>query len=226
MDKDKLTELVEPLFHALIRLQREPVAIHMAEHVHADMRALFEACVRRAAELGISSGDSEDARFALAVAFDELVLAREGPLRDFWLSHPLQMSYFSTNLGGSQFFERLAVIQRDPARREVLKIYYACLALGFRGQYRLRGGEVELLDLTAAIRTELIQTKEIAGEVVLSPHAARPSEPLADGRRNQLLMAIAMSGAAAAALVYLGLRVLLMHRADAAVEQLTRLTAG
>lgn len=223
---DKLSELVEPLFHALIRLQREPSAAAAVERVHADARAQLEGCARRAVELGISSADADDARFALAVALDELVLAREGPLREYWLSNTLQMKFFGTNLGGSEFFERLATIRREPRRRDALKVFYACLTLGFRGQYRLRGGEVELLDLTNAIRAELIQAKAIAGEVTLSPHAARPSEPLADGRRNQLLVAVAMSGAGAAALVYLGLRLLLMHRADSFIEQLTRLSSG
>ena len=222
---DKLSELVEPLFHALLQIQRDPRMTRSAEQLHGDMRALFDACGRRAGELGVSTADSEDARFALAVAFDEFALLREGPLRDYWVSHTLQLHYFGTTLGGSQFFERLANIRLDPRRREILKVYYICLTLGFRGQYRLRGGEVELLDLTNMVRSELIQAKELATEVLLSPHAARPIEPLSDGRRNQLMMAIALSGASAAALVYLGLRLLLVHRADSVVDQLTRLAS-
>jgi type VI secretion system protein ImpK len=74
--------------------------------------------------------------YALAVTADELIInSRWRHSRD-WEDGENLLEYrrFQTRVAGVEFFERLKKI-RD-SQTEVLEIYYACLAVGFRGQFR------------------------------------------------------------------------------------------
>ena len=51
----------------------------------------------------------------------------------------------------------------------MLQVYYLVLLFGFQGKYRVRGGEIELGDLTDRVR-DSIRRSGIQKETELSPH--------------------------------------------------------
>ena len=183
----------------------------------------LEQLQQRAQELGVSPDDADDARYALAALIDEAAVQEDGPLRDYWSARLLQMRLFSENVAGENFFERLAALRGDRKRVLVLRVYYLCLLFGFRGKYRLRGSELELLEIEEGVRGELQRAGAIPSELVLSPSGRRPYEKLADGRRNQLLVTLAGVAACLSVLAYVGLRLALVHRSDQLLEQVAGL---
>jgi type VI secretion system protein ImpK len=224
---DRTTEITESVFNALLQIQRrDAAALPMPELIHQQMCTYLDQCVRLGIKLGVSQQDLDEIRYALAALVDEIVVSKGGPVREFWLTHLLQLKYFGENVAGDMFFERLSVLRRDPARTDVLKVYYLCLMFGFRGKYRVRGGELELLDTIDAVRNELVRARVIPGDCVLSPNGARPYEAIADRRRNLLLTWIALGAAALSALLYIWLRLSLVDRAEQLVQRLNGFIGG
>lgn len=218
---DRVTEMTEAVFNALEPIQRrEAVSVPMPELVHQQLCTYIDQCTRTAQKHGLPPQDVEDIRYALVALADEVVLNKSDALRDFWVPRMLQLRYFNENVAGEMFFERLEALRRDPSRVDALKVYYLCLLFGFRGKYRVRGGEVEMLDLTEAVREQLVRSKAVPSEITLSAAGLRPYEPAADGRRNQLLIWLALGAAVSSVLLYLGLRLSLLRGADRLVERL------
>lgn len=107
----------------------------------------------------------EQARFALVALVDETVLTTGGAARDAWLINPIQLELFGDALAGESFFRRLEELRAEPRRTwPVLEVYLLCLALGFRGRYRVDGAE------------ELNRVARGLGEVLRSArsHASKP----------------------------------------------------
>jgi type VI secretion system protein ImpK len=218
---DRSTEITEAVFHALTQLQRSnPEAIPAPEVLHQQMCTYLDQTARLGMKLGVPQHHLDEIRYALAALVDEVVVSKRGPLRDFWLARQLQLKYFGENIAGDMFFERLAAIRRDPSRVEVLKIYYLCLMFGFRGKYRVRGGELELLDVIDGVRNELVRAQAIPSDSMLSPNGGRPYEAIADHRRSLLLLWIALGSASFSALLYAWFRLSLLDRADQLVQRL------
>jgi type VI secretion system protein ImpK len=82
---------------------------------------------------GIEPGELDEARFALAVWADEVVLRSEWPGREQWAADTLQTRLYRTTRGGNEFFEHLA--QLRPEQNDAREVYFLVLALGFEGQY-------------------------------------------------------------------------------------------
>jgi type VI secretion system protein ImpK len=223
---DRVTEITESVFNALAQLQRRDSAVGSPELIHQQFCTYIDQCARLGTKLGLVQQDVDEIRYALVALVDETVLSRTDALREFWMPRVLQLKYFGENVAGEMFFERLAALRRDPTRAPALKVYYLCLLFGFRGKYRVRGGELELLDIQDSLRNELIRSKLIPNEVALSPSGARPYEPSADRRRNWLLVALAIAAAASSMLLYVWLRLSLVDRAQQLVERLSTLNGA
>ncbi|MEY4581696.1 MAG: hypothetical protein RL701_6399, partial [Pseudomonadota bacterium] len=196
----------------------------MPELVHQQLTMYIEQAARSALRTGFSQQDVDDIRFALVGLTDEAVLQKGGALRDYWLPHLLQLRYFNENIAGEQFFERMDSIRRDSTRAEILRVYYLCMLFGFQGKYRVRGGQVELADIIDRIKGDLIQSKQIVSELPLSPQGGRPYEPIADARRNMLLVWISVAAATASFVLYFWLKLSLGSDAARLVERVTALT--
>jgi len=219
---DRITEITESIFNALSQIQRRDAnAMPMAELVHQQLCTYVDQGARLGSKLGLQQQDVEDIKYALCALCDEIVLSKGGALRDFWMPRLLQMRYFNENIAGEAFFERLAVIRRESLRSEVLRVYYLCLQFGFRGKYRVRGGEIELLDITDAVRNELIRVRQIPTELELSPHGQRKYEPLADARRNMLMVWLSVAADVTSVLLYAALHLNLLDEASRLVDRLS-----
>jgi type VI secretion system protein ImpK len=224
---DRVIEATEAVFNGLAQIQRmDPQASAMPELIYQQFSTYVEQAARSATRMGFSQSDADDIRFALVALTDETVLQKGGALRDYWLPRPLQLRYFNENVAGEAFFARLEKLRRDPTRSDVLRVYYLCLLFGFRGQYAVRGGQAELAEIIERVRDELVRHEAIASDVPLSPQGKRPYEPIADARRNSLLVWISVAGATASLIVYLWFKLSLGSHTSQLVERMVALTGA
>ena len=71
---------------------------------------------------------------------DDLALNTPWGGASAWPRQPLVVMLRGDVDAGTQFFTRLDELERHPNRdREMLELQYHCLALGFRGKYRVPG---------------------------------------------------------------------------------------
>ncbi len=224
---DRVTEATEAVFNALAQIQRmDPDSTPMPEVIHQQLSTYIDQGLRAATRMGLSQQDVEDMRYALVALTDETVLQRGGALAEFWLPRLLQLRYFGENVAGQAFFHRLESVRRDPTRVDTLRVYYLCLLFGFHGQYRVRGGQIELADIIERVREDLVRAKVIPEELGLSPHGPRPYEAIVDARRNMLLVWLSVVAAVASVLLYMWLKLSLVDQAGRLVERVTALTGS
>lgn len=122
-----------------------------ADVLESRIAGVLDEMAERARAAGIPEQDITEARYALCAYLDERILAVDWPGRQAWTARPLQLTYFNENTAGEGFFQRLAALEASPRQLHVLQVYYLCLALGFRGQFAVRGevGLGEVLDRVA-----------------------------------------------------------------------------
>ncbi|AZO09367.1 type VI secretion system protein TssL [Mesorhizobium sp. M3A.F.Ca.ET.080.04.2.1] len=98
----------------------------------------------RARDAAMQSGASleraDQAAWVVAALLDDLALNTPWGGASAWPRQPLVVMLRGDVDAGTQFFSRLDELERHPNRdRELLELQYHCLALGFRGKYRVPG---------------------------------------------------------------------------------------
>ena len=98
----------------------------------------------RARDAAMAAGSSleraDQAAWAVAALLDDLALNTPWGGASAWPRQPLVVMLRGDVDAGTQFFTRLDELERHPNRdRELLELQYYCLALGFRGKYRVPG---------------------------------------------------------------------------------------
>jgi type VI secretion system protein ImpK len=146
----------------------------------ADLRdrltALVEAQERRARGGDVPWDTYVEARFAVLAWVDELILNSPWPSRGDW--QHLMLKYYGTLNAGNQFFERLE--QPPASHRDVLEIYYFCLALGFEGKFAVAENPRALRELKQRLHNQLVSAGGgvLPTEARLFPEAyRRPPAP-------------------------------------------------
>lgn len=112
---------------------------------NADVESLRRQCVQevrafeeRARQAGVSAEDSLAARYVLCTVLDEAVLNTPWGAQSGWASQSLLVTFHREAAGGEKFFQILDRLLTEPARYlGLLELFYACLAVGFEGRYRL-----------------------------------------------------------------------------------------
>ena len=217
---DRVNEVTKEVFNALAQIRRaDERAQPMPEMLYQRMRSFVDRAMRRASELGFSQQDVQDIGYALVGLTDELVMSKGGELRDYWLPRSLQLQLFNTNVAGEGFFNNLQNLRHDSTRMEVLKVYYLCLLFGFQGQYRVRGGEIELASIIEELGSTLTRAGLI-GESALAPHAARPQENLGGARSQMPLVYISIAAVVVSLGIYFGLQWSVSSQADDLIEHI------
>lgn len=194
-----LHEAVRPLLVELSYLRRRenmPPADVLFEYARKQLNRLRA----KLQELGMPSEDVTDAYYALVAFVDEVMQADQGPLKDFWQAHLLQLELFGETRAGEGFFDRLNKAL-DERRLSVLRVYYLCLLFGFHGIYA-HHGELERENLMESVREALGIALDDGAP--LAPFGPRPDEPAVDGNRNRLLQWLATFAAALAVVWYAG----------------------
>jgi type VI secretion system protein ImpK len=212
-----LHEAVRPLLVELSYLRRRenmPVADVLFEYARKQLNRLRA----RLEEAGLPPEDVADAYYALVAYVDEVMQADQGPLKDFWQAHLLQLELFGETRAGEGFYDRLTHAQEE-RRLSVLRVYYLCLLFGFHGIYA-QHGELERENLMESVRETLGVALEDGAP--LAPFGLRPDEPAADDDRNRLLQWLAISAAALTVVGYIGVAFSVNSSASALEGALSR----
>lgn len=98
----------------------------------------------QARDAAVAAGSSleraDQAAWLVAALLDDLALNTPWGGASAWPRQPLVVMLRGDVDAGAQFFARLEALERHPNRdRELLELQYLCLALGFRGKYRVPG---------------------------------------------------------------------------------------
>lgn len=200
----KVNDIVRPclitvtLLHNLKRERKPP-----PEMVYQNLRNLLGSTVRKLEGVGLPPEDVQDIRYALVAFVDELMQSDPGPLREFWVSHLLQLEFFGETRAGEGFFERLEKL-KSARRCAALRVYYLCLLFGFHGIYG-QHGELERENLIVGVQSTLNDCGGLVSDPNLAPHGHRPDEPGIDRERNRLLQFLAIAAAVMAVVWYVGL---------------------
>ncbi len=218
---DRINGVTGECFNALAQLrQLDETALPAPEALHRKMRGFVDAMMQRAAQAGFSREDVNDIAYAVVALADEVALSKSEALRQFWTGQQLQLLYFQENVAGEGFFTRLDTLRRDPRRHEVLRVYALALLFGFQGRYRVRGGELELMNLQDELQRTLARAREHENET-LSPQG-EPPEVTRAGRGGKSLLLYGAAGAIAAALaLVLVLRIWLGSSVSSVVERIS-----
>jgi type VI secretion system protein ImpK len=218
---DRINGVTGECFNAIAQLrQLDESALPAPEALHRRMRGFVDAMMQRAAQAGFSREDVNDIAYAVVALVDEVALSKGEGVRQFWVGQQLQLLYFQENVAGEGFFTRLATIQRDPRRHEVLRVYALALLFGFQGRYRVRGGELELMNLADELQRTLGRSRAHDAET-LSPQGEPPEVRRAGGRGKELLLYAAGGAVAAALALVLVLRIWLGSSVSSVVERIS-----
>lgn len=89
---------------------------------------------------GVPMARADAAAWAVAALLDDLALNTPWGGASAWPRQPLVVALAGDVDAGAQFFVRLDELERNPNRDpQLLELLYFCLALGFRGKYRVPG---------------------------------------------------------------------------------------
>ena len=149
------------------------LAAPAARDVHTRLRGSWTTCCATRADAGCSQQDVQDIAYAIVALADELALSKPGRVRQYWLTTRCSSSYFKEN-APARLLHRLQDHAQGPPPHEVLRAYYLCLIFGFQGRYRMRGGELELLQLIEQLQQDWRRAK--FDTETLSPSGERPAE--------------------------------------------------
>jgi len=216
-----LVSLAGPVFELLLKLQAG--LIPPSNEVRPSIKGLLDELDQRGAVLRYSPNQIQSVKFALAAFADEVVLTAAFPLRDEWEKFPLQLEYFHEHLAGVKFFERLnELIKNIETEADVLEVYYVCMLLGFKGQYKVYM-EDKLHGVMETTARELLRVGRLQ-QSDLSPHWKVNDQPPPPARPGIPIWMPIGAGVLVifVALVFVVLSLLLSSDLRAAQEQLLR----
>lgn len=170
----ELSEVAAPCLTLVLQL-RQAHDFGDKDTLRKRVQELLRQFESEAKESGYGSEEIRMSLFALVAFLDETILASEWSQKDDWLANSLQLEYFDRFDAGEEFFAILGKLrQRRGAGSSVLKIYYLCLVLGFKGKYQFLDRE-KLRDVIDDVASALGPEKG-RGDVALSPHGLRAEE--------------------------------------------------
>jgi type VI secretion system protein ImpK len=197
----ELTGLCTDLFLIIIRMREaedlgDPAALRKLINYYID---LFQ---KNCATMKLAPSSIDEAKYALIALMDETVLSVPGACRDYWISRPMQLDYFGDNIAGNEFFTKLQnLLLQTEGKKDVLEVFYLCLALGFEGKYKISNPE-ERLAILDDLGRKLRRTR-IRVSTELSPHGKRTDSTILK-RRGVFLFPLWMTGVISAAAMALG----------------------
>src|SRR4051812_1920285 len=202
---DRLNDVVKDCLDAVVQLRSaDASALPPPAQLHSRLKGFVEQMIRKGADEGFSNQDAQDIAYPVVALIDEVALTKGEAVRQHWQHAPLQMHFFQESVAGEGFFDRLKELRNDVQQKEVLKAYYLCLALGFEGKYKVRGGELELMSLTDSVAKELGKYRQYGAGP--PPPKRRAPFGFAGGRKAVgPLLILSASAVLLALLVYVGL---------------------
>lgn len=152
--KTRLPDLCTEVWNYALELRRggDP---GRAEAVKSKVSSLFRLLDKQAKLAQVEQGDLQQAKYALCAQIDEIVMSSGWPWRDNFA--PLCVEYYGDAAAGENFFQRLETFRHstETRRRDLLEVFYICLALGFQGRYSDTRGLEQRKALLDGISREL-----------------------------------------------------------------------
>ncbi len=160
----KLNDVTKELFDYLIAFRRKvsQASAPNLEVVRHDLELLFYTMDEKIAGNPKLSAEYQQVKYPLAVLADEVVLTSAWAHAKRWEQCLLEKKYFSSNIGGNQFFRLLTKV--DQMSSGVITIFFYCLALGFRGGFA--PNDPSLLRLKGRLFTRIMPSSKGDGEVM------------------------------------------------------------
>ncbi|MEQ6885536.1 type IVB secretion system protein IcmH/DotU [Salicola sp. Rm-C-2C1-2] len=193
----------------------------------ADVRALKRQCTglvteyqRSLAKEEVSPDTVDTASYCLCALIDELVLHSEWGQASDWAARSLLSEFHSQTWAGTHFFERVDQARRE-GNRPLIRLQYLCLALGFRGRFRVEERGSEQLEV---LRNSLYREMAQDGEGQRQPFETEWEKRVFNGISPVHRIPLWSLGAIAGGLllvVYLGLTQVLGGYAEPVAERLT-----
>jgi type IV/VI secretion system ImpK/VasF family protein len=162
----KLTDVTKELFDYLIAFRRKvsQASAPNLEVVRHDLELLFYTMDEKIAGNPKLSAEYQQVKYPLAVLADEVVLTSAWSHAKRWEQCLLEKKYFSSNIGGNQFFRLLTKI--DQMSSGVITVFFYCLALGFRGGFA--PNDPSLLRLKGRLFTRIMPSSRDGDEVMFA----------------------------------------------------------
>jgi type VI secretion system protein ImpK len=176
---------------------------------------------QRAQAAGFAADDIATTQYALIAFVDESVRRVAGAARDAWNIESLQKKLYGADVAGEEFFERLEQLRRDRERRvDAIEIYYACLALGFRGRYGVAGPEA-FRSLMTELERDLAAVRGVTPRPI-SPHARRSDDAVESATERVPAWIVFAILVPAVVLVWLVILLLARHGAGGTADAIAR----
>lgn len=183
---------------------------------------MFERFERESRAAGIDNEKITRAKFALVAFLDETIISSSWNQKEVWLSDPMQIKMFDTFNAGEEFFTNLNDLrQRSSSNKDVLEIYYLCLALGFKGKYQLQSPESLrriIDDLNMELHPDMYQSID-----AISPNAKSSDTIVLSGKSGLSTWIFPVSAIAIFLIFYVIMSLSATGKADNIIEALKKL---
>lgn len=222
-DFNPIMRAASPLLLLLGRLRAALIRAPGASLI-AQIAAAIEKAEREMIAAGVAPGEVNTAKFALCAGADEALANLPGEARGGVGRAGLMTRFFGENNGGRRFFDELDRLEKNPrAHYFLLELFYACLSLLYQGARQSAAAGSGAVAAFANELHEVLRKTGPAPPQALSPHWR--GQPL-PGRAARVRVPFwAVAGLIGLLLfgAFVGLRLTLSHRADAAAEALAAL---
>lgn len=199
----RLSELFAPCFVLLLNL-RATDDFGAPDVLRNRIKDLLDRIERDALDTDRAPETIQKAKFAVVAFLDETILSSTWVHKDQWMNTPLQLELYDRYDAGEVFFDRLRTFLDESQRyAEVLEVYYLCMALGFKGQYRIH--EQEKLREFVERAADVLSGRADADEKRLAPHGRPRDEGPSAVRRTVPTWVIAVAALALGVLTYVGM---------------------
>ncbi|MCO5066558.1 MAG: type IVB secretion system protein IcmH/DotU [Rhizobiaceae bacterium] len=187
-----------PLLILLGQFSRSPPDVEpqaLADRL-AELVDDFELAVTRS---DVHEGDGRVARYVLCETIDDMVQALPGIGPATWMPMGMLARFFRTDAAGAGFFDALNRALGNPEPHcDVIELMYACLSLGFEGQYRGMEDGPARLD---AVRRDTYQVLRYFRPAPMRDLSAEWQPVVPGGRRSRRAIPVWVFAAAGCALV-------------------------
>lgn len=130
----RLTRCAGSLLSLLIILRRSRDLDSFSD-LRQTVERLFREFRNQARDEEVSGEEIDDASYALAASFDEVLLSASWEGKEDWQRDSLAKHYCNDEFVGDGFYDKLAEVRRSVTpKRDALEIFYYCLISGFQGR--------------------------------------------------------------------------------------------
>jgi type VI secretion system protein ImpK len=167
-----------------------------AENIIRRLQDFLEAQAIQVGRTGtdLTISQHREAQYAMAALADDLFIHDvEWNGQEVWRSVLLEQALFRTRLAGERVFDRMDALLASNDRRlvQLAAVYLCVLGMGFKGRYRVPGGEVQLRSFSTRL-FEFIAGRESELGIGLLPAGrtlipAAYAHTLAEGKARTLM---------------------------------------